>query len=191
MGSKSFKSLFAVAVSLFFCLPGITAAEIYELKGRVITQDENCKLEKDKGIPSVSVVASCEEGGPTAETDHDGNYKLKYKCGTCVNMLIYYQKKGFMPEKRRVRSDMASGSLLGDISMRQIKKYSDYRTDDIISLMLSIAEVSGWMIWRPSPVLKEVLASWTRDLSMIREDNGPSFKRVQKMYPMLLKEIKF
>jgi hypothetical protein len=150
---------------LFFC--DLTWATEYRLTGRIIEQDFKCAGKKADGVDKVDVSTNCESGGgPSGETGSEGNYELTYQCESCVNMLIYYQKTGYMPETRRIRSDMANGSL-GDITLRKVEKHSDYRYDDIITLFLVLLETQVWLDWRPTEKLREVRWTWKKKLSEI------------------------
>jgi hypothetical protein len=161
----------------------------YGLKGRVIEQDLKCAGKRASGVAKVNVSTNCESGGgPSSETGSEGNYELKYQCENCINMLIFYQKPGYMPEVRRIRSDMTEGSL-GDITLRKVERHSDYRYDDIITLFLSLLESQIWLDWRPSEKLREVRWIWKKKLLEIKEQNGPSFQKVKKDYHKLYEMV--
>ena len=176
-----------IMATLFFY--NLAWATEYRLTGTVIEQDLKCAGKKANGIDKVAISTNCESGGgPSDDTNNKGEYELKYQCETCINMVIYYEKNGYMPETRRIRSDMTNGSL-GDITLRKIEKYSDYRSEDIITLFLNIAEAKIWLDWRPMEKLKKVRAIWEGKLMEIIKDNGPAFRDVKERYQNLFNKV--
>jgi len=175
-----------ILIILFFCNP--IWAKDYKLTGRVIEQDLNCAGKPAQGIDKVNVTSECESGGPSGKTNDKGEYELNYQCESCINMVIYYKKAGYMPETRRIRSDMTDGSL-GDITLRKVEKLSDYRYDDIITLFLVLLETRVWLDWRPTKNLFEVRSIWQGKLLEIEKDRGPTFIKAIEDYPVLFKKV--
>ena len=166
----------------------LTWATGYRLTGRVIEQDMGCEAKPAQAIDQVQVTSECEIGGPSGATNNFGEYELNYQCGTCVNMVIYFEKAGYMPEVRRIRSDMTNSSL-GDITLRKIEKHSDYRFDDIISLFLTYLETEVWIDWRDSQRLNKFRSIWKEKIYEILEDKGKSFQEVINTYPSLYDRV--
>jgi hypothetical protein len=178
-----------VPIMATFLFSNLAWSTEYTLTGRVVEQDLKCEGKKANGIDKVQVSTNCESGGgPSDGTNGEGEYILKYQCETCVNMVIYYEKKGYMPETRRIRSDMTNGNL-GDISLRKVEKHSDYRFDDIISLALNLLETRSWLYWRPTKKLHEVRMAWGQKLIQIIKEKGDAVQKAEGRYPMLFEQL--
>ncbi len=172
-----------------FLFSSLAWATDYTLTGRVVEQDLNCEGKKANGINKVQVSTNCESGaGPSDNTNGEGEYILNYQCATCVNMVVYYEKTGYMPETRRIRSDITNGKL-GDITLRKVDKHSDYRFDDIISLALNLLETRSWLYWRPTKKLREVRIVWGQKLIQIIGEKGKAVQKAEKSYPNLFEQL--